>query len=71
MKRILGVPGGTLAPGSAAGVTVIDPKAAWVVDPAGFRSLGRNTSLAGRRLRGRAVVTLVGGRVVYEDDRGR
>jgi dihydroorotase len=35
------------------------------VDPAKFLSKGRNTPYAGETLRGRAVCTIVGGRVVF------
>lgn len=56
---------GTLAPGARAHVTVIDPGAEWTVDPAAFRSRSRNTPFAGRALHGRAVATIVGGRVVF------
>ncbi len=61
-----GLPGGSLAPGAAADVTVFDPDEEWVVDPARFLSKSRNTPFAGWRLRGRARLTLVGGAVVFE-----
>jgi dihydroorotase len=64
--RAFQLPGGTLARGSPADVTVIDPAAEWVVDPAAFCSKSRNTPFAGRRLRGRARFTIVGGRVVWD-----
>jgi len=64
---ILKVPGGTLAPGAPADVTVINPKKAWRVDPSKFYSKARNTPFAGMRLKGRAVVTITGGRIVYEE----
>lgn len=63
--RIFHLPGGSLARGQPADVTVFDPNEEWVVDPARFLSKGRNTPYAGRRLRGRAVCTVVGGRIVY------
>ncbi|HEY8488337.1 MAG TPA: dihydroorotase, partial [Thermaerobacter sp.] len=63
--RILGVPGGSLRPGAPADVTLIDPQHRWVVEPDRFFSLGRNTPFAGWTLRGRAVGTLVGGRMVF------
>jgi dihydroorotase len=63
--RIFNLPGGTLRAGSVADVTVVDPNAQWTVDPTRFRSKGRNTPYAGRRLRGRVEFTLVDGRVVY------
>jgi dihydroorotase len=65
--RIFGLPGGTLRRGAVADVTVFDPARRWTVDPAHFRSRGRNSPYAGQTLVGRAVRTVVGGRVVYED----
>ncbi len=64
--RVFGLPGGTLRPGAPADVTVFDPERRWTVDPARFRSKGRNTPYAGRTLQGRAVATIVDGRVVYD-----
>jgi len=67
--RLLGLPGrGRLEPGAPADVTVFDPRAAWVVDPARFRSRGRNTPFSGWTLHGRVRATVVAGRVVFEDD---
>ncbi len=65
--RFLGMDLGTLKPGSPADVTIFDPNAEWLVDPAQFASKGRNTPLAGTTLRGRARATIVGGNVVYRD----
>jgi dihydroorotase len=62
---LFGLPGGTLAEGGPADVTVIDPEAAWTVEPAALRSRSRNTPFAGSALRGRAVMTIVGGAIVY------
>jgi len=60
------VPGiGTLKPGAPGDVALIDPEAEWTVEPAAFASKGRNTPLAGRKLRGKVVLTIYGGRVVY------
>ena len=56
---------GTLAPGAPGDLVVLDPDAEWTVDPAEFASLGRNTPLAGRTLRGRVVSTIFGGEVVH------
>lgn len=61
---------GTLAPGAPADVTVIDPDLEWVVEPAAFASKGRNTPFAGRRLRGRAVLTVLEGRVTHDAGMG-
>ena len=48
-----------------ADVTVFDPDAAWTVDPAAFRSKGRNTPYAGQTLRGLVELTVVGGRIIH------
>jgi len=63
--RLFGLPGGTLARGAAADVTVFDPAAEWRVEPSEFLSRGRNTPYAGNTLTGRAVCTIVGGRIVH------
>jgi dihydroorotase len=48
-----------------ADVTVFDPKHEWTVEPGAFLSKGRNTPYAGRKLRGRTLATIVGGRLVF------
>jgi dihydroorotase len=63
--RILGIPGGTLKTGSTADMTVIDPAAAWTVDRERFRSKGRNTAFHGWDMKGKAVMTIVGGEIKY------
>jgi dihydroorotase len=62
------LPGGTLAAGSPADVTLFDPKKTWTVDPTRFLSLSRNTPFAGWRLTGAPVATIVGGVVVWRRD---
>lgn len=63
--RAFGLPGGTLAAGSPADLTLFDPKKAWTVDPARFLSLARNTPFAGWKLTGAPAATIVGGAVVW------
>lgn len=63
--RALGLPGGSLREGDPADIAVFDVNAEWIVDPAAFRSKGKNTPLAGRRVRGRCVATFVAGRRVW------
>ena len=46
-------------------MVVIDPKAIWYVDPVSMRSKSANTAFAGRRLPGRAVLTVCGGKVTF------
>ncbi len=57
---------GTLAVGAIADITVIDPNLEWNVAPEKFLSKSRNTPFAGMRLKGRAVLTIVAGEVVYD-----
>ena len=54
--------GGPLSAGAPANVVVFDPEASWTVDPAAFRSKGRNTPFGGRALRGSVVHTFLRGR---------
>jgi dihydroorotase len=63
-----GLRGGTLAEGRLADVTVIDPELAWTCQPGGLRSRSRNTPFAGRPMKGRATLTIVGGRIVYSGE---
>ncbi len=59
------LPGGTLKPGVPADVAVLDVTARWTVEPASFFSKSRNTPFGGRTLTGRAVLTLVGGKLAH------
>jgi len=63
--QILGLDGGTLREGSRADITVIDPNAEWVVQPEKFRSKGKNTPYAGWTLKGKVVMTICNGQIVF------
>jgi dihydroorotase len=65
--RILGVPGGRLAPGDPADIVLVAPGEEWTVEPGRFFSKGRNTPFRGWKLRGRVRATIVGGRTMYRD----
>jgi dihydroorotase len=65
---ILGVGGGTLAPGSVADITVYNPDAPWTVEPRKMKSRSANTAYFGWELPGRAAATVVGG-VLHENQR--
>ena len=58
-------PSGSLAVGSAADVTVIDPKKEWIVDVNAFASKSRNCPYHGMALHARAVLTIVGGQIKF------
>jgi dihydroorotase len=59
---------GTLAIGTPADVTLLDPALEWVVDTKAFASKGKNTPLAGERLKGKVMATIYQGELVYKDD---
>ncbi len=61
--RILGLPHGSLKPGSIADVTILDPSATWTIDASRFASKSRNTPFDGVEVKGRATAVLVGGEV--------
>jgi dihydroorotase len=63
--RILGIDRGTLRAGSVADITLIDPQLSWKVDVNSFRSKSVNSPFHGWTLQGRAVATIVAGRVKY------
>ncbi len=63
--RILGLDRGTLRPGSPADVTIIDPDRTWTVDVAASHSKSVNCPFHGWSLTGRAVATIVAGRVKH------
>ncbi len=63
--RLYGLPGGTLAPGAAADLIVVDLDYPWVVREEDIRSRSKNTCFEGARLQGKVLQTLVAGRTVY------
>jgi len=66
--RILRVPGGSLAEGAPADVTILAPDLAVTVVAATMKSKSKNTPFDGWQLRGGVAATIVGGRVVYVND---
>ena len=64
-RRIFGLEGGIEA-GQAADFTVLDLGTRWRIDPEQFLSKGHATPFAGWNVEGRAVLTVVGGRTVYD-----
>ncbi|HBB74980.1 MAG TPA: dihydroorotase [Planctomycetaceae bacterium] len=64
-SRILGIARGTLQPGAVADITLIDPARSWRVDRSRLCSKSINTPFDGWTLQGRAVATIVAGRIKY------
>jgi dihydroorotase len=65
--RILKVAGGVLAAGSAADVTVIDPDKEFVFTKESIRSKGKNSPFLDWKLQGKAVLTIMGGRITHSE----
>jgi dihydroorotase len=65
--RILGVAGGRLAIGDPADITVIDPEKRFTFTAQESCSKGKNTPFDGWQFRGKAVLTILAGRVSYRD----
>jgi dihydroorotase len=64
--KIFGLTGrGTLAKGAHADLTIFDPKKKWTFYASDSLSKSRNTPFNGWNFTGRAVMTIVGGKVVY------
>lgn len=66
--RIIATSPGCIAEGGLADLVLLDIDAEWQVDPARFRSKGRNTPFGGWTAKGRVLKTFMGGQVVYDAD---
>ena len=65
--RILKVQGGTLAVGNVADVTVIDPDREFTFTRESILSKGKNSPFLDWQLRGKAVLTIMGGRITHNE----
>lgn len=65
--KILSLQAGRLRAGSPADITIIDPRASWVVDPSKFQSKSKNCPFGGTKLRGKVSFTVVNGKVVHKE----
>jgi len=66
--RILNVPGGSLAEGAPADLTILAPEMRVTISAAHMRSRSRNTPFDGWKLRGGVAATIVGGCAVYVNE---
>ena len=66
--RVLGLPGGTIAEGAPADLTILAPDAPVTVRASAFKSKARNTPFDGWTLRGAVAATIVGGRAVFVNE---
>ncbi len=63
--KVLGLDRGTLKAGAPADVTILDPEAEWVIDPAAFSSKSQNSPFLGWRVKGRVTDVVRDGVVKY------
>ncbi|RDE09812.1 dihydroorotase [Pelagibacterium lacus] len=66
--EILGLDAGRIARGAPADLCLIDPDYPWIVEEATIRSRSRNTTFENARMTGKVMLTIVGGKVVFEED---
>lgn len=65
--RILNLNRGVIRAGEAADITIIDPDLEWIVDSTRFYTRGRLTPFDGMKLKGKAIATIVGGKVIMQN----
>ena len=65
--RLLRLPKGTLNVGADADVTVFDPEGEWIFEQETTASKSRNNPFYGWPLKGKAVTTIVGGKIVWHE----
>ncbi len=66
-RRIFRLGGGAIGPGMPADITVIDLDREYNIDSRTFLSMGKATPFDGLKVRGEVVLTLMGGRAVYNN----
>lgn len=64
--EIIGIDKGSLEPGKAADITIVDLNEEYVIDASKFASKGKNTPFHGKKVKGRVHMTLVDGTIVYD-----
>ena len=64
--RIIGIENG-IKIGYSADITIIDPDLSYKIDSGKFQSLSRNTPFNGWDMKGKAVLTMVGGKILFEE----
>lgn len=65
--KVFKLDAGTLTVGKNADITVIDPELSWTVDDSKFYTRGSHSPFVGRKLKGKAVLTVADGKIVMQD----
>jgi dihydroorotase len=66
--RVFRLPGGSLADGAVADITILAPDAPVTIRASALRSKSKNTPFDGWQLKGAVAMTIVGGRIVYRNE---
>jgi dihydroorotase len=66
--KVFRLPGGSLADGLPADITILAPDAGVTISAKALRSKSKNTPFDGWQLKGAVVATIVGGKVVYRNE---
>ena len=67
--QVIGLDKGDIQPGKVADIVIFNPEETYVIDKNQFASKGRNTPFDGRKVTGKVKMTIVGGRISYEEQR--
>lgn len=66
--KILGLDAGEIKEGAPADLAVVDLTASYVIDPAKFKSKGKNTPFKGYKVYGKVLYTVVDGQIKYKNE---
>ncbi|MCI8808667.1 MAG: dihydroorotase [Oscillibacter sp.] len=67
-RRLFHLPGGEIAEGQPADLTVLDLERSHVINSSNFRSMGRSTPFDGWKVDAAVYMTVCGGKIVYQED---
>jgi dihydroorotase len=65
---VIGKPYGRIKKGAIADLTLIDLEHEWSIDPSFFSSKSKNSPFADYKVKGKAIKTIIGGKIVYSLD---
>lgn len=66
-SRVLGIPRGSISVGDIADISILNPDISWTYDVNSSCSKSRNSPFHLRKLKGKAIYTIVDGKVVFKD----
>ncbi|MBR0598783.1 dihydroorotase [Sinanaerobacter chloroacetimidivorans] len=66
--EIVGIERGSLQPGKAADLAMIDVNREYEIKPEDFLSKGRNSAFIGKKVFGRIACTIIGGRILWKEE---